>query len=392
MQKILITGGNFINKGAQSMLFCLVDNVKTQYPNAEIVMIDLFPTQKNKDKENYTFKIVNMHIRTLLRMAFPVLKLLVKPKPISNPEKEIAHHFKTADIILDISGYGVSSHNQSPLWTYASLYPVKLAKKNNIPFIFLPQTLGPFEFKGWKKVIIWPLIKKYLKYPKTIFIREPECRKHTDKIRTQGVLDSFDLVLQSDKISLENLYKNTSMLADQNFDVENNSIIIIPNKQLTKLKPKDQVVEIFSNIISSLLQSNHKVVIMRHSADDKELCNTIYRDVNDNRLKMINEDLTPYQIQKILEPAQIVIAARYHGLIHALKLKKPCFVIGWAHKYQHVMNSFSLNDYYFDIRYSSFEFINTSLNKMLAEKDLLQDKIEQQLKEVQSLNIYKHIK
>ena len=87
MRKILITGGNFINKGAQSMLFCLVDSLKKNYPTAEVVMIDIFPTLHEDQKAPYAFGIVNMHIRTLLRMAFPFLKLIVRPKPISNPEK-----------------------------------------------------------------------------------------------------------------------------------------------------------------------------------------------------------------------------------------------------------------------------------------------------------------
>lgn len=391
MQKIIITGGNFINKGAQSMLFCLIDNLKTRYPEAEIVMIDLFPTQQNSDKEKYAFKIMNMHIRTLLRMAFPLLKLIVKAKQISNPESEIIDHYNSADIVLDISGYGVSSHNQGAIWTYAALFPIKLAKKNNIPFMFLPQSIGPFDFKGWKKIIVWPLIKKYLKYPKTIFIREPECRIHMDKVRTDGIIDSFDLVLQSPKINLNNIYKSTKHQPIEVFKIEDDTVVVIPNKQLTKLKSEDQVINLFSKLIKLLLSKNKKVVIMRHSADDENLCNSIFHQVSDKHLSMINKDLSPYQIQKILESAYIVVAARYHGLIHALKLKKPCLVIGWANKYQHVMNSFLLNNYYFDIQNSSFEKILESLDKMLIERDQLQNNIALKLKDIQSLNIYNYI-
>lgn len=392
MQKILITGGNFINKGAQSMLFCLVDNLKNIYPNAEIVMIDLFPTLQSKDKDIYIFKIVNMHIRTLLRMAFPLLKLIVKPKPISNLESNIYTHFKTADIILDISGYGVSSHNQSPIWTFATLFPVILAKKNNIPFIFLPQSIGPFKFKGWKKIIIWPLIKKYLKYPKSIFIREPESRTHLNPIRTKGIIDSFDLVLQSRKINLKNIYKNEKLTSNDIFEIKKDSIIVIPNKQLSKLKPQEYVISIFNKIIKSVLNKSAQVIIMRHSADDEELCNLIFQKVNDNRLQIINKDLSPYQIQRILEPASIVITSRYHGLIHSLKLHKPCLVIGWANKYQHVMNSFSLEDYYLDIQNSPIETIQTSLDKLIKEKDEIKSTIKERLLEIQSFNIYNHIK
>ncbi len=74
----LITGGNFINYGARSMLFCLVDDLKKKYPNDTIVLIDLFPTLSDTQKSNYTFEIVNMHVRTLFRISFPILKLFFK--------------------------------------------------------------------------------------------------------------------------------------------------------------------------------------------------------------------------------------------------------------------------------------------------------------------------
>ncbi len=390
MHKILITGGNFINKGAQSMLFCLVDSLKTKYPESEIVMIDLFPTIKPEEQNKYTFRIVNMHIRTVLRMAFPIIKLIVKPKPISNPEKEIKLHFATADLILDISGYGVSSHNQSPLWTYATLFPVMLAKRKNIPFVFLPQSIGPFDFKGWKKLVIWPLVKKYLRYAKTIFIREPECRVYTDKIRKQGVIDSFDLVLQSPKINLNHIYRQDQKGAYSEV-VKSKAVIVVPNKQLTKLKSKPEVVTMFSGLIKELLQKGEPVAIVRHSNDDKTLCDDIYNEVDNKTVQLVNRDLSPYEIQQIFDSSKAVITARYHGLIHALKLSKPCLVIGWANKYKHVMKSFHMDEYQFDIRNMDEAVMKASLMKMVENEIEISNQIASKLKEIKSTDIFNYI-
>ncbi|MCW3787146.1 polysaccharide pyruvyl transferase family protein [Plebeiibacterium sediminum] len=391
MHKILITGGNFINKGAQSMLFCLVDSLKTKYPESEIVMIDLFPTLKVEDKDKYNFRIVNMHIRTVLRMAFPVIKLIVKPKPISNPEKEIKSHFATADLILDISGYGVSSHNQSPLWTYATLFPVKLARKKNIPFVFLPQSIGPFDFKGWKKLVIWPLVKKYLSYPKAIFIREPECRVYTDKIRKEGVIDSFDLVLQSPKINLNHIYCEDQQDLKAN-EVNHKSVIVVPNKQLTKLKTKQEVVVLFSGLINELLQNGEQVAIVRHSNDDKTLCDEIYREVDHSDVQLVNRDLSPYEIQQIFDDSKAVVTARYHGLIHALKLSKPCLVIGWANKYKHVMKSFHMDEYQFDIRNIDESKMKASLMQLVQNEEEISTLITNKLKEIKATDIFNYIR
>jgi polysaccharide pyruvyl transferase WcaK-like protein len=391
MQNIIITGGNFINKGAQSMLFCTVDGLTNKYPGAKIIMIDLFPSLSQNEKKKYTFSIVNMHIRTVLRIAFPILKFIVKPKPISNPEKEILQHFKTADMVLDISGYGVSSHNQKPIWTYATLFPVKLAKKYNVPFIFLPQSIGPFEFKRWKKWILWPLIKKYLGYSKTIFIREPECRSYLNTFRLDGIIDSFDLVLQSPTLNVRNIYANADEIENNEKPIPPHSVIIIPNKQLTKLSSINKVIHHFSRIIQHLIAKHENVIILRHSSDDNDLCNQIYSRIKQPNVHLINEDLSPYQIQQILKESKYVVASRYHGLIHALKLGKPSIVIGWANKYKKVMDTFNLQEYHFDIRKVSDTKMHAALEKMGNQYTQISQQISQQVQEIQTDNIFDHL-
>ncbi len=388
--KILITGGNFINKGAQSMLFCLVDSLKKKYPKAEIIMIDLFPTQMGEAKNQYTFTIMNMHIRTLLRMAFPFLKLIVAPKPISDHEKVIQSHFKTADIIYDISGYGVSSHNQKPIWTYATLFPVKWAKKYKVPFVFLPQSIGPFNFKGWKKMVIWPLVKKYLQYPEYIFIREPQCRAYLEPIKTKQVIDSFDLVLQSDKIDPHHIFKNSTTL-QSSIPKQIDSVIVIPNKQLCRIIPEEKVIQLFSSLIQSLLDNNEHVSIVRHSADDKAICDSIFKEVKNDRVLLINEDLNPMELQEIFDASKMVVAARYHGLIHALKLSKPCLVIGWANKYNTVMDGFELSKFYFNITNAKSSDINNAAHEMLAQLPTLESNITTKLQQVKNSSIYQYI-
>ncbi len=391
MKKIVITGGNFINKGAQSMLFSLVDGIKKKYTDSEIVMIDIFPSLKKEDKEIYNFRILNFHIRSILRMTFPVLKIILKPKPISDKETEILSSFKQADLVLDISGYGVSSHNQNPLWTYATIYPIILAKKFQVPFIFLPQSIGPFDFKGWKALVIWPLIKKLLKYPKTIFYREPECKQHLQKIRSEGIIESLDIVLQSANIDPKNIYKKKYSLSIIAAEIKQNSIVIIPNKQLTRFKSQEDIVSLFSTITNTLTDRNKEVVILRHSSDDKQLCSNIFEKTNKSKVKLINQDLSPYHIEQIIDKSSFVISSRYHGLIHALKSKKPCIVIGWANKYKHVMEYFALKDYYFEINKFTDEDLNTSIETLSDSTKDVELKIINKLNEIRYLNIYEYL-
>ena len=54
MKKFLIIGANFINKGAQSMLFITMDEIYKRFPNA----IVYFGTFEDIDESEYRFKPV----------------------------------------------------------------------------------------------------------------------------------------------------------------------------------------------------------------------------------------------------------------------------------------------------------------------------------------------
>ena len=76
MSKVIIFGGNFRNKGAEALTYSLINLLKVKHPDAEPVLLDLFPSKYGDAKNDYPFTIVNMHVRTLLRLQFGWLKLL----------------------------------------------------------------------------------------------------------------------------------------------------------------------------------------------------------------------------------------------------------------------------------------------------------------------------
>ena len=53
VKKVLITGANFINKGAQSMLFTVTKEIKNRYPDSEVYFAC---NREEYDEKNYSFK------------------------------------------------------------------------------------------------------------------------------------------------------------------------------------------------------------------------------------------------------------------------------------------------------------------------------------------------
>lgn len=337
MSTILIVGGNFINKGAQSMLFCLVDFLKGKYPDEEIVVLDLFPSLSAAEKEKYSFTILNMHVRTLFRINFPILKLWFKKSIKSDRERDILNAFKSARVIYDISGYGVSSHQQPLIWTIATLLPFRMARKHKVPCILLPQSLGPFRYTGWRKWFLFPFVKKYLNYIETIFIREPESRDYLASFRTVGIIDSPDLVLQSGPMHPQRLFVQL-VGSTSNLVLYPGAVALIPNRQLNRMWGEQTTIDRFVGVVKVVLDSGRQVCILKHSADDRTLCQAIFKRFDGNKDVFLEvSDYEPHEVEHVMQAFAGVVSARYHGLVHALRLGIPVFSIGWAIKYRRLM-------------------------------------------------------
>lgn len=332
----ILFGGNFINKGAEAMAHTMVELLRKKYPNDEPVLLDLFPSKYGVELQKVPFRVVNMHVRTLFRLQFPLLKPLLKPTPKSAPEEEIARLWAQAKGFYDISGYGVSAHNQQPIWTLATIFPALWARHRNIPVYLMPQSLGPFHYTGWKKWILKPLVRKYLNVPQVIFIREAISRTYLKPFRTSGIEDSLDLVLLNPSV-LPQIKEPTKAIA------------LIPNKQITKFLPMAEVAQIFASLANQCSQNGYTIHLLAHASDDHSLNEAIYQLIEQkNNTIWYRDTLSVPETEALLAEMTGVITARYHGLVHALKAGKPCLVIGWAHKYEALLRTMELQEYYAD--------------------------------------------
>jgi polysaccharide pyruvyl transferase WcaK-like protein len=379
MKIILSIGGNIINKGAEAMLMATVAGIRQHFPGYEPVLIDLFPSQTAESKGRFDFRIVNMHVRTLFRIAFPFLKLFFKTKPISDDEREIKNLFSTASAVFDISGYGLSSHNQSLMWSTAYLIPIHFARKNRIPVWLLPQSFGPFNFCGIKRILFKLWGKSLLNYPAIAFAREPEGLEALKYVRKKPNLLSMDIVLQSDW--------NVSSRPGK-------EVVVIPNRQLFNFSDPDKVAGLFSDIISGFKRKGFQVRIIRHSRDDQELCKRIAEKVGYKSLIVDDSDHTVESLLELISHAYIVVSARYHGVIHALKSRKPVLIIGWAEKYRFLAKAFDIEETLIDLEKKNIDDIDVKslVDNIISNKELLTGRISKMMEEIRKDSFWENIK
>ncbi len=351
--KFLVLGANFNNKGAQAMLFVTISELKTRFPGCEILFLS-----SDKKQDGYNLRFLYDYnswefakgganaIRALLRVPY----YKIKGKQTSYRSLfDFLKQLKSVDAFIDISGYALSSQ-RGYIRSRNYLDQIRIAKRFNKPYFIMPQSIGPFEYGKFKKKMDKKL-KKYLSYPVIIFPREREGYELLkEKYGLTNIRLSNDLVLQNRKV-------NTDLVFANKYE---KCFITLPNKELVAIIPnirnfefasKEQVLNIYSKVIKKLRSLNKTVYLLRHSDEDFEVCNLIYSTLEDKTgVIVLNEDLDCLQFGDVISQFEFVIASRFHSIVHSLKSGVPVISLGWAIKYENLLNQFGLGRFVFDVR------------------------------------------
>lgn len=363
MLKVLIVGANYNNKGAQSMLFITVDEIKKRFSEADIY----FATAEIIDEKNLTFKRIYYNelsksialggitgkIAFIKSIIKDCVKFIIGKRNNLWMSLDLKHLLPTINLIIDVSGF-----NLGKKWSVdiqeAYLTNIKLAKKYNIDMYLMPQSFGPFDYDKDKKFLL-DEINDLLQYPIRIYARENNGYKLLVKnFGLRNVELSADLVLQNSGIELEHIYK-TKMEIELPLIASESCVAIIPNNQCIRYGNKDVIIDIYKRIIEQLLVAKKEVYIFRHSGEDLRVCKWIKDSFIDNdHVHMLDNDFNCIEYSEFIKGFQFVICSRFHGIVHAYRNFIPCIALGWAAKYQELTKVVDQEKYSFDITSQSF--------------------------------------
>lgn len=408
--KILIIGANFINKGAQSMLFISVDEIKKRFPAAQIYFATF---EENIDFSFYSFNTIYYNSQAVQIALNPKAKkkIVLKTK-IKNTLKYLAgkkyrkyilpipkffilaeqiHKFS---LIIDVSGFGLGSK-----WGIAGseeyLDNLRLAHKYNIPIFLMPQSFGPFNYEKTLKTKIYDDIKEVLGYASLIFARENEGYKLLTKdFGLTNVKKSYDLVLQNKGICLDNIFKT---IPEKNVPqlLTKENIAIIPNVQCFRNGKKSQIMNMYQNIITEALDKQNNIYLIYHSSEDRNLCLEIKSFFEkENCVHFLDQDFSCIEYDILIKQFKYIICSRFHGVVHAYRNFIPCIILGWAVKYKELAACVNQVDYCFDITNlddSQLTEIIYRLTKMDHNYHIEGKIIEKHLKSIQKDNCFDKI-
>lgn len=401
MKNILITGANFGNKGAQSMLFITVDELRKKYGDCKI----WFSSYEIADVENYKFEqiVLPVEVEKILlddkKKNFYIIKYAIESFINKLLHRRTIFHFsdikkckeavEKCDLIVDVSGFRLGDK-----WSYNAnlkyLNYLAIAKKYNKPIYLMPQSYGPFEYKDGSDELL-KMISEYLPYAKMIFAREQEGYDLlTCKFNLTNVVKSTDLVLQNKGIDLNNIFYNIPEIDVPVFQ-DGKIVGIVPNIQCFNRIDRDEFKNLYKKIIDELLSSGFRVVIFRHSNEDLKPCEFIYSGYSENeKVILLKNDFSCIEYEQFIRQFTFIVCSRYHGVVHAYRNKIPCIILSWAIKYKELAQNVNQEQFVYDITKckEGLDNIIAGINWMKEHYIEESETIEECVKKIQEDNCF----
>jgi polysaccharide pyruvyl transferase WcaK-like protein len=386
---ITIIGGNFVGKGAEAMMLVVIDKIGKFFPLAKFWAIPIFPGDADRMKKagiNILYQKPTNRFTRLIRglSAFIGLKNL-KEYPSVKSGDEVYNIFSNSDIVIDISGFAYSDQ-QGIKTAYNGWLRYAMVNYKNSKLLFLPQSWGPFDNKLVRLFTCLTLKKASL-----ISAREKVSHMHLINSRCARSSEIFYCPDIAFLFHVDNPEKIAQKLLD-GLDFNNKElpyITITPNMRIYERVGGDHAnnhyIHVLVELINNLLKStNSNIVIIPHEAsfptkkNDTELCALLVELINSpKRVATLPDNLSATQVKAVIGSSVFLYASRYHSLVAALSMRTPVATIGWAHKYDELMQIVGLSEFVFDlVRNTESENIAESLINAYNNRQIISENIK----------------
>lgn len=328
--KIVLSGVETKNKGAELMFYAILQEIEHRYPDAVVYIPYSNITQGfgyiiTSLKLKYTplsRLIYKIHLTAVFRLLHLPLKWLY-----------IANIVKHADFFIDASGFHFSDQKKKLTPAKVKRWKVILKKYSDqgTRIVFLPQAFGPAQ-----KVNTLNGLRVLSKYASLICPREQTSYNYLER---SGVVNMNKVKLFTDFTSL------VKGVFPKRYKHLENGICIIPNLRMvdTGTISKEKYIGIISAIVNSCQASGHPIYLLNHEGNgDEQLAYECKKKIG-NDIEVVT-GLNALEVKGMIASAYVVVTSRFHGLASALNSCVPCLATSWSHKYAELFNDYGLAD------------------------------------------------
>lgn len=343
--RIVLSGIETNNKGAELMLYSILQEIERKYPKAEVYVpvfavkqgLDYLHTKISvKDKPYAGLKrfLSELHVSGILRRLHINYRWLLDLSPIKN-----------TDYFIDGSGFAFSDQWQPTENTVNNWeHHLQGYRKQGSKIIFLPQAFGPAKMQTTKN--IFGVLNRYAD---VIMPRESVSEKYL-----------IDCGLNKNKI--KKFTDFTSLVKGefpQQYSHLKDGICIIPNLRMIDkgIISLDDYINLLVGIIQASSVIGKPVYLLNHEGKGDEKLAYQCREKLSGSIDVVT-GLNALEVKGLIASSYLCITSRFHGVASALNSSVPCLSTSWSHKYEELYKDYGLSDCVLDI---------TDINKCLAK-------------------------
>lgn len=325
--KIVLSGIETNNKGAELMLYAILQEIERVHPEA-IVYVPHYAVMQGLSYVKTSLTLKYKPNRWISRIHIPDILRRLHLSYIKYTDAGVV---KDADYFIDASGFAFSDQwNPDELRINFWKHQLEGYHKQGTKIIFLPQAFGPIQKENTRTLlhildrnadIIMPREKTSLAYLKDAGVKEGKVRMYTDFTSlVKGVIPKKHAHLKG-------------------------AVCIIPNLRMIDKGTinMDDYLKILSSIVE-LAQSQGRIVyLLNHEGDGDEALAYQCQKQLSQTVEVVT-GLNALEAKGLISTAYLCVTSRFHGVASALNTCVPCLATSWSHKYKELFNDYKLQD------------------------------------------------
>lgn len=357
--KFFLTGIETNNKGAELMLYAILQEIERRYPDSTVYI------EENRVRQGLNY------VKTTLDLRYNPKSYLVKIAEFCKINKILKRFCNKRilnlpfDIKFDylIDGSGLVFSDQQKWLPEKNIYFSKIlscVKQHDTKVIFLPQAFGPIEKDYTQKAI-----KIIDKFADIVFARE---RVSYEYLKNSGLIDMNKVRISTDFTCLvEGVRPNRYAHLD-------GAVCIIPNFNMVYkgIVTAEEYKRFILLTVSLCRMEGKNVYLLNHEGRKDELISIeIQRSIGN--IEVVS-GLNAIETKGVISKAYLVITSRFHGLASSLNSCVPALSTSWNHKYKCLYEDYGIPDLVVDPKdlasYRTIvkEYLQVSKNDALRKK------------------------
>ena len=409
---LVINPNNWYNKGDLSNRLGLVKALRNEFGSSVTIILEtltpredlryfkkygvdvvksiLYIDHANKSYALHVVKTAKNALLLLISlMAYRIFKIGIN---LGIKEQEFSRNLVDSDLIISSPGGFLQDYN-----TFSSLFPnlflIFLSEVIQKPVIVYAQSIGPFRNR-----LLRALCRFILNRVDVIILREEISKKYLEEanINRPKVFVTADATFSIDPPNCDReLYRRRLM---KRFQHSNGDILVglttlggyfLNRKRFRRL---NNYVKSFATAIDYLVDRlNARVVFIPQVLSQSEtiITHSIARLVKNKRqVLIVEEDLSPQEIMKLIGCMDLFIGTRMHSNIFALIMNVPIIAIAYEHKTYGIMRMLGLEDWVLKIENISEHDLISKIKELYGKRFGIKEQTVAKVKEMQVRSLH----